>query len=249
MTTRNIIITGSEGLIGNSFRSYSELKGYNLFCLDKIRIKRKNYFYCDITKEHQVKKVINKIFSKNKIDLLINNASANPTADKIMKRFKFSEYKLDTWKKNLEVDIVGSFLVSKYCLKFFEKYNKGNIINISSIYAIVGPDQKIYSNKSIIYHGHKPLEYSVAKSAILGFTKSLASFYARSNIKINALILGGVKNKQSNFFLKNYKKKTILNKMADLNEYNEYIDFFGSKKNSYMSGSCIVIDGGATNIL
>jgi len=249
MNTKNIIITGSEGLIGSSFRNYAEKKGYNLFCLDKITTKRKNYFKCDITNESQVKKIINKIFMKNKIDLLINNASANPSADKKMKKFKFTDYKLDNWKKNLEVDLIGSFLVSKYCLKFFEKNNNGNIINISSIYAIVGPDQKIYSNKNKIYYGQKPLEYSVSKAGILGFTKSLAAFYAGSNIKINALILGGVKNKQSKLFLNNYNKKTILNKMADLNEYNEYIDFFGSSKNSYMSGSCVVIDGGATNIL
>lgn len=249
MTTRNIIITGSEGLIGSSFRSYSELKGYNLFCLDKIRIKRKNYFYCDITKERQVKKVINKIFSKNKIDLLINNASANPTADKKMKRFKFSNYKLNDWKKNLEVDLIGNFLVSKYCLKYFEKYNKGNIINISSIYAIVGPDQKIYSKKNDIFYGQKPLEYSVSKAGVLGLTKSMASFYARTNIKINALILGGIQNKQNNHFLKNYKKKTILNRMAKADEYNEYIDFFGAPNNTYMTGSCILIDGGATSIL
>mgnify|MGYP006157923385 FL=1 len=62
-------------------------------------------------------------------------------------------------------------------------------------------------------------------------------------------MLGGVESKQDNFFKKKYSKKIILNRMSKLGEYNNYIDFFGSELNSYASGSCFVIDGGATSIL
>ena len=89
----------------------------------------------------------------------------------------------------------------------------------------------------------------MAKAGILGFTKSLASYYKKTNIKILCLILGGIEDNQSNYFKKNYNNKTIVNRMALLNEYNEYIKFFSSKKASYSSGTCVVIDGGATNIL
>jgi len=249
MEIKNIILTGSEGLIGRSYRTFAERKGYNLFCIDKKRIKRKKYFYCDITDEKQVSKTIKKIFTKNQISLLINNAASNPTADNKLKGFKFSEYKLENWKKNLEVDLLGSFLVSKHVLKFFEKQDKGNILNISSIYGMVGADQKIYQKKKKKYHGFKPLEYSVAKAGIIGFTKALSSFYQETDIKINCLVLGGVESKQDKFFKKKYSEKTILNRMSKLGEYNNYIDFFGSELNSYASGSCFVIDGGATNIL
>jgi NAD(P)-dependent dehydrogenase (short-subunit alcohol dehydrogenase family) len=249
MKIKNIILTGSEGLIGRSYRAFAEKKGYNLFCIDKKKIKRKKYFYCDITDEKQVSKTINKIFTKNHISLLINNAASNPTADNKLKGFKFSEYKLENWKKNLEVDLLGSFLVSKHVLKFFEKQDKGNILNISSIYGMVGADQKIYQKKKKKYHGFKPLEYSVAKAGIIGFTKALSSFYQETDIKINCLVLGGVESKQDKFFKKKYSEKTILNRMSKLGEYNNYIDFFGSELNSYTSGSCFVIDGGATNIL
>ena len=147
MKIKNIILTGSEGLIGRSFRSYAEKKGYNLFCIDKKKNKRKNYYYCDITKERQVLKTINYIFKKTNVSLLINNAATNPTADNKLNGFKFSDYKLKDWKKNIEVDLHGCFLISKHVLKYFEKQNYEKILNISSIYGIIGADQKIYQKR------------------------------------------------------------------------------------------------------
>ena len=249
MKIKNIILTGSEGLIGRSFRSYAEKKGYNLFCIDKKKIKRKNYYCCDITKERQVLKTVNSIFKKTNVSLLINNAATNPTADNELNGFKFSDYKLKDWKKNIEVDLHGCFLISKHVLKYFEKQNYGKILNISSIYGIVGADQKIYQKKKKKFYGFKPIEYSVSKAGVIGFTKALSSFYQNTNIKINCLVLGGVESRQDNFFKRNYSSKTILNRLSKIGEYNSYIDFFGSELNSYASGSCFVIDGGATSIL
>lgn len=246
---KKIIITGSEGLLGKSFRKYAEKKGYTVFSIDIKKIKRKNYFKCDITNENSVKLTINKIIKKNNVDILINNASFNPKVETKLKNFKFSDYDYEKWKTGLKVDLNGSFLMSKHILKFFEKKNKGSILNISSIYGIVGPDQKIYKNKLKKYFGYKPIEYSVSKSGMIGFTKSLASFYKNTNIKINCLIFGGVKNNQNKKFIKEYSKKTIIGRMANIGEYNNYIDFFISEKNSYCTGSCIIIDGGATNII
>mgnify|MGYP000933100669 FL=1 len=132
MKIKNIILTGSEGLIGKSYRTFAENKGYTVFCIDKKRLTRKNYFYCDITKEKHVSKTIGSIFKKTHVSLLINNAATNPSADNKLEGFKFSEYNFENWKKNLEVDLNGSFLVSKYVLKYFEQQNQGTILNISS---------------------------------------------------------------------------------------------------------------------
>ena len=248
MKKKNIILTGSEGLIGTSFRLYAEKKGHRVFCIDKIKKKRNDYFKCDILNELKVKELIKKIFHKNEINLLINNASFNPAVEKKLKKFEFSEYSLNVWKKNLEVDIFGTFIITKHVSKYFEKKGIGNILNISSIYGLVGPDQSIYETQES-FKGFKPLEYSVAKAGMIGFTKALAAFYAKSKIKVNCLILGGVKNKQKKSFINKYNNKTILKRMAEVDEYNPYIDFFGVETNDYMTGSCIVVDGGATSIL
>ena len=181
---------------------------------------------------------------------MINNASVNPTFNNHKKGFKFSNYNLHTWKKNLEVDLIGSFLMSKYACKYFELKQEGTIINISSIYGVVGPDQEIYNSKKKVFFGYKPLEYSVAKSGIIGFTKALASYYKKTSIRVICLVLGGIKTKNmNNKFIKKYSSKTVTNRMANLSDYNEFISFFASEKARYATGSCVVIDGGATSIL
>lgn len=244
---KNIILTGSEGFLGQEFEK--SLSGNNkVFSIDIKNKKKNNYFKCDITKESQVSVIVKKILKKNNIDVLINNAAYNPSSKGIA--YSFSNYKFDTWKKNLEVDLLGSFLMSKYICKHFEKKNKGLIINISSIYGLVGPDQSIYQKKFKKYYGFKPIEYSVAKSGIIGFTKSLAAYYSNTNIRSICLVLGGVEKKDmSLFFKKNYKKKTILNKMAKRTDYNALLNFVISDNSSYINGSSIIIDGGATSRL
>lgn len=249
MKNKNIILTGSEGLIGTSYRKFAEKKRHNLFCIDIANIKRKHYYKCDITDEKQVKVTIEKITRRNKIDVLINNAAFNPKAENKLKSFKFSNYNYDAWKKNIEVDINGSFLISKHVLKHFEKFNLGNIINISSIYGIVGPDHNIYGKNKKKFYGFKPIEYSVAKSGVIGFTKSLAAFYQGTNIRVNCLIFGGVKTNQNKSFIKAYSKKTLLNRLSKVGEYNNYLEFLSSDLNTYTTGSCFVVDGGATSIL
>ena len=250
MKNKNLLITGSEGLLGKSFRKFIEKKCKKIFCIDIKDIKRKNYFKCDVTNEDGVIDTIKKISEKNKIDVLINNASANPIARKNMRPYKFTDYSLDEWKKNLNVDLIGNFLVSKHVLKIFEKNNKGKILNISSIYGLVGPDQTIYSKKNTKkYFGYKNLEYSVAKAGLIGLTKSLASYYKGTGIEVICLVLGGVENNQPSFFLKNYNSKTIINRMAKLGEYNKYIEFYSSDNASYSTGSVVPIDGGVLSVI
>ena len=247
---KSIVITGSEGLVGRSLIKHFNKLNANVSRLDlKSNVSGKDYFKCDITKEPQVKRCISKIYTQKGLDVLINNASSNPQF-KNNKRFKFSNYNLSTWKRNLDVDLTGSFLMSKYACKYFELKNEGTIINISSIYGLVGPDQEIYGGKKKEFFGYKPLEYSVAKSGIIGFTKALASYYKKTNIRVLCLILGGIEtNDMKKGFTKKYSSKTIINRMANLSEYNEFVSFFASEKAKYATGSCVVIDGGATSIL
>ena len=242
-----ILISGSNGLIGENLKKYFFSKGAKVVGLDLVK-KDDSTYKCDITNEDSVKKTFKLIIKKYQtIDILINNASKNPIAQNV-KNYKFSEYNLDKWRQGLEVDLVGSFLLSKYAAKIFEKKNKGKIINISSMYGIIGPDQNIYG-KLKKYEGFKPLEYSVAKAGLIGFTKALASYYKRSDINVLCLVFGGINDNQSKNFKKKYLEKTIKNKMCSIDEVVDYISFFSSEKSSYSNGASIIIDGGATSIL
>lgn len=248
LKNKKILLTGSSGFLGKALEKSFLKSGAKFYGLD-LKKKTKNTFVCNITDELQVKNFFKKNIN-SKLDVLINNASVNPGLISELKKksFKFSNYELETWKRGIEVDLVGSFLLSKYALKIFEKKNAGTIINISSIYGLIGPDQKIYGNKKK-FTGFKPIEYSVAKAGLIGFTKALASFYSNTNIKIIALVFGGINNKFSNGFIEKYSNKTVQGRMANINEIINYVNFFVSNKSSYSSGNCIVIDGGATSIL
>ena len=99
------------------------------------------------------------------------------------------------------------------------------------------------------FYGYKNLEYSVAKAGLIGFTKALASFYQSSKIEIICFILGGVENNLPKKFTQKYNSKNISNRMAKKSEYNEMLNFYCSDKASYISGSCVFVDGGALSIL
>lgn len=157
---------------------------------------------------------------------------------------------MQDWKKNIEVDLIGTFNITKNVLKIFEKQNFGKVINISSNYGLVGPDQDIYyENKRPKYYGKKPIEYSMCKSAVIGLTKGLASFYKKTDIKVMCLVLGGIYEKKDNKFTKKYGNKTILGRMLKRNEYNEIFKFLIDSNIDYLSGSIIDCSGGSLSIL
>jgi NAD(P)-dependent dehydrogenase (short-subunit alcohol dehydrogenase family) len=210
--------------------------------------KDKNFFKCDITKELSVKKTLSKIIKKNNIHVIFNAAAANPKVQKI-KEFKFSNYSLKNWKKNLDIDLVGAFNTSKYIMKHYETLNSGKIINISSVYGLVGPDQDIYYNKRKKFYGKKPIEYSVSKAGIIGFSKALAAFYKNSNIEVFSLVLGGIEENQDKKFKKKYSSKTIIGRMIKNGEYNSIINFLVSNKTPFLTGSCLDLSAGALSIL
>ena len=242
-----IVISGSSGLIGDKIKKYFISQGAKVIGLDVNKIDD-NTIKCDITNEKSVKKSFELILKKYKsIDLLINNASRNPIVEKV-KNYKFSNYDLKKWKSGLDVDLIGSFLLSKYSAKIFEKKNRGKILNISSMYGLIGPDQNIYG-KLKKYYGYKPLEYSVAKAGLIGFTKALSAYYKYTNIDVLCLVFGGIEDNQSKIFKKNYTKKIIKNRLCSIEEVVDYVSFFGSTKSNYSSGASIMIDGGATSII
>ena len=124
------------------------------------------------------------------------------------------------------------------------KQNSGVIVNISSIYGLVGADQRIYGKTGL----NLPASYAATKAAILNLTRCLASYWRTKNIRVNTLTPGGVfdKHNHSSNFVKKYSERTILNRMANPDEYNAAILFLISNASSYMTGSNLVIDGGWT---
>ena len=138
------------------------------------------------------------------------------------------------------------FTITPFCSqeigREMSKVQNGVIVNISSIYGLVGSDQRIYGKSRL----NTPASYAVTKSGIVNLTRYLAAYWHKKNIRVNTLTLGGIYNPKVHHddFVQNYSKKTILGRMASINDFDGSIVFLLSKASSYMTGSNLIVDGG-----
>ena len=178
--------------------------------------------------------------------VLINNAAVDaPPNSSHQDTGPFEDYPLSSWQQMVDINLTGTFLCCQVFGGHMAKNGGGSIINISSIYGILSPDQRIYEYKAKDGKPFfKPVAYAVTKSGVLNLTRYLATYWAKSKLRVNTLTLGGVYNEQDATFLANYNAKVPLGRMADEQEYNGAILFLASDASSYMTGANLVIDGG-----
>lgn len=180
-----------------------------------------------------------------RLDILVNCAAIDPKFDPQhdAQINSFEEYPLDSWEQAIKVNLTGVFLCCQAAVKPMLSQGQGVIINLSSIYGITAPDQRLYQ-----YAGqpnqYKPVYYPVTKTGILGLTKYLAAYYAGKNIRVNALSPGGIFNEHDDDFVKAYSSRTILGRMAGKDDLNGALLFLASDASAYMTGANLVVDGG-----
>jgi len=257
---KNIVIIGGAGKMAESFSSVFLSAGCESLTISDINnlkiketikkltkeFKEKNiYSYkCDASNENQVSNLFRFLNKKIKnIDALIYSVMSKPNDYYA----PFHEYKFSVWEKGLKENLSGAFLVTQKLLPLM--HSSSSIIFISSIYAIVSPDFRIYENvKSNIYGGIYPLcspaVYSASKAGLIGFSRYMAVYLAEKNIRVNALVPGGIYDNQDENFYKEYTKRVPLKRMAVWSDYNGAILFLASDASRYMTGQILVIDGG-----
>lgn len=243
------IVTGAAGQLGSemckalcqagSLVVIADLDGVKAEDLAKVLQERGSKCYniqVDITSKKSVQTLLNKALNEfGKIDVLINNAGVacfTPFEKRTLKEFE----------KVIDANVKGTFLCSQIIGKQMIKQKYGNIINIASIYGMVGADQRIYADS-----GRNSSEvYAFSKGGIINFTRYLAVYLAPYNIRVNCISPGGIFNNQDSEFVKNYSYKTPLGRMGKDTELNGAIIFLASDASSYVTGHNLVVDGGWT---
>ena len=259
MTKKNIVIFGGNGALGKKLSEKLNKENYLVISADKgnkgfKRVKSDLYVAnADVVNLTSLKKLKNKIIKNfGRIDAVIY-AVTYKSKDFY---YSFDKLSLVSWRKIIDTELTGSFLVSQIFGEVFEKQKKGNIIFLSSIYGIVGNDHSIYkgSNLANVYSNKKQKKkifsnsaYSTAKGGLISFTKFLSAYWAGRNIRVNCCSPGGIYNKNENKkFIKNYSSKVPLKRKAEINEIVNTIIFLASDKSSYINGHNLVVDGGFT---
>ena len=251
-----VVITGSSGLMGQQYANGLFIAGAKLVLLDKNIKKSKSFLAkipkkvrnnhivikTDLTSKKSIEKAVSLILKKyENIDVLINNAAFQEGRNE--RCVAFEELSIDSWNKVLSVNLTGTMMCCQEFGKIMKKQHRGSIINISSIYGLVGADQRIYDQSGL----NSSVAYAATKGAIINMTKYMASYWYNTGIRVNCLSLGGIENNQDSKFIKKYSEKTMLGRMARKEEIVGGIIFLASDASSYMTGSNLIIDGGWTS--
>lgn len=186
--------------------------------------------------------------SYGKIDILVNSAAIDPKFDPEhagQHANAFEGYPLDAWNEALTVNLTGPMLCAQAASQPMLAQKGGVIINVCSIYGLVGPDQRLYQREGQPPQ-YKPVTYTVTKAGVLGLTKYLSTYYGTKGIRVNALTPGGVFNEHDDEFVKAYSARAVLGRMAEKDEMNGALLFLASDASKYMTGANLIVDGGWT---
>lgn len=263
LTGRTVVIAGGGGGIARESAHTFALAGARVALLDADQEKaRQNatevlsevgveplVVPCDVTSDGSISDAFAEVAREvGVIDAFVYAVMAKPEGY----YSSVDAYTRDTWHQVSDANTAGAFFSSREAMRLMK--GSGSIVLISSIYALVGPDPRIYEGcdpQANIYGGGAPLSlpipYSASKAGVVGLSRHLATVWARQGIRVNALVPGGVFAGQEDAFVEAYAERTPLGRMATWSDYNGPLLFLTSHASRYMTGATLVVDGGWTS--
>ena len=259
---KNAIVTGATGILGPRFCEALASQGAQVAVVDldqakcqALASKLTSEFGvpaigvpCDVTQEASVRRMVSAVEdSFGAIHVLHNNAATKGASlDEFFTPFE--DFKLQTWRDIMSVNLDGMFLVAQAVGRsMLERKIAGSIIQTSSVYGVVSPDQRIYSGAR--YLGRQissPAVYSASKAGVIGLSKYLACYWGDKGIRVNTLSPGGVESGQNDVFNQKYSARVPLNRMGQASDMLGALVFLASDASCYVTGQNLVVDGGLT---
>ena len=242
MEEKQVFVTGGTRGIGKAIALKYAENGYNIVInyvsdktnVDEIKKEFSKYgveslvVKADVSKAEEVDRAVKQAIDKfGKIDVLVNNAGI--TRDTLLMRMKEEDF-----DKVIEINLKGTFLVTKAVTPYMMKKRNGKIINLSSVVGVTGNAGQ--SN------------YSASKAGIIGFTKSIAKELASRNIRANAVAPGFIDTDMTSVLSEDIKAninaQIPMKRMGTAREIANVVYFLGNEESSYITGQVINIDGG-----
>lgn len=255
LQNKTILLTGASGFIGKNILKHLLKEKCNLILILRNKIsfnkikkiinkKKINIFYADLNHEKDLEISLLQIKKEfKKIDGIINIASDNSGLGSMKFKDEFNKF-TSAFNNNLFGPLKILLTLKNQLKRNTTIQNTASIINISSIYGNLSPDQDIYKNEKFV----NPIDYGCSKASQIQMSKYLTNDKNFKNIRFNNIILGPVPNQNKNFKIQIFKKKLI--KKIPLGRFGKPDDIIGviflllSSKSSFITGSSITIDGG-----
>ena len=177
------------------------------------------------------------------VDVLVNNA-----AGKSEHFFEpFATFPLEDWNEVMALNVTTAVLCSQVIGSAMARRGRGSIINIASIYGVVGPDPRIYKGSRHLGRSiNTPAVYSASKAAVIGLTRYLATYWGGRGVRVNVITPGGVESGQNDSFVNRYSERVPLARMAKATELQGAVVYLASEASSYVTGQNLLVDGGWT---
>jgi NAD(P)-dependent dehydrogenase (short-subunit alcohol dehydrogenase family) len=205
---------------------------------------------CDVTSAGSIQSMLEAVRARlGRVDILVNNAANNPKVETPGRSFsRLENFPAEQWDADVDVGLKGPYLCSKIIGTALAAQKRGVIINISSEYGIIAPDQRRYRKPGLPAEEQpvKPVSYSVVKAGLHGLTLYLATYWAQDGVRANTLSLGGVEQGQPATFLERAEAKIPLGRMARPSDFQGALVYLCSDAASFVTGANIVVDGGKT---
>lgn len=264
LTGRTAVITGGAGMLGvKHAEAIADMGGVPILwdVLESRLDVARNHFKAlgqaagqvavDITDPAAVRAAVVRTTAEfDTIDILINNAAMTVESDGSNRAYfaPFEEYDVALWRQALDVSLTGAFLCSQAIGNDMARRHGGVILNIASDVGVISPDHRIYEPQGD-YPGtpfNTPASYAVVKAGLIHLTRYLATYWAKVNVRVNALSPAGVYNDHDERFVKRLTQLIPLGRMATKDEYKGAVVFLVSDASAFLTGFNVVMDGGRT---
>jgi NAD(P)-dependent dehydrogenase (short-subunit alcohol dehydrogenase family) len=240
---RVAVVTGGAGQLGRAIVAGLEERGAKVAVFD-LAVDR---YRVDVTDRAQLQDAVDEVARELGVpDVLVNAAALDSPPDAPAEEVgPFESYPEASFDEVMSVNVKGTFLPCQVLGSRMAAEGRGSIVNVSSVYGMLSPVQDLYEfRRRGGEEFFKPVAYSVSKSALYNLTRYLATYWAKSGVRVNTLTLAGVANDQPPEFVEAYAARMPLGRMADVGEVVGPVVFLASDASSYVTGANLVVDGG-----
>lgn len=255
LSGRIVLITGGAGHLGRAFTGALLQLGATVILADRTpevcavaealagqHGGKACGLVVDLTDESAVRELPARVLAGwNHLDVLVNNAAFVGTSGLAAYAVPFAKQSVTAWRQALELNLTVPFLLTQLAAPALQARGFGSVINISSIYGVVGPDMGLYEGTQM----GNPAAYGASKGGLVQLTRYLATVLA-PNTRVNCISPGGILRGQNQVFVERYRRRTPMDRMASEEDLVGAMVFLASDLSAYVTGQNLMVDGGWT---